>query len=386
MMKRFNFLVLPYRDQYFASRYGLAVRDIQIIAALADSEMVEKVTAINRPVSIYEWALGRKRRNLSANYNELEKLSWLDKFSPDLVGPLKGRAWYEKCYAEYSAELLRSCYRSDCYNVFLDFSPISVLDASHTDGYLYWYDLIDNFTKHNLYNDHCRDLVARKYAYVGKRADLITAVSDKAASLFARAQVVPNSVAISASSAPRAACGGHRPDADFGFIGFVTDKFDVDLVTRLSKLGYRINIYGQVYSQEIGAALSRIPRVKLFGRHHTGDTPRILGSFKVGLIPYRRDRLHDESPLKLYQYVNAGKPVLASTSFGLSMSALHTYTSMESDADLGVLASTLIEMSEDPAEVARTKALVSSQDFWDFKISRLLSQLQSLSEGRKVIA
>jgi hypothetical protein len=58
--------------------------------------------------------------------------------------------------------------------------------------------------------------------------------------------------------------------------------------------------------------------VKLLGGFHYDDVPTICNTFKVGLLPYRQEKSHDGSPLKLYEYLRHSRPVLTSIDYELT--------------------------------------------------------------------
>ena len=211
-------------------------------------------------------------------------------------------------------------FKKDDYNVVLDFLPIGFLPGWVRNVDFYWYDAIDNFTKHNRYTDREKNLVEEKYKFVSANADLITGVSEGIRNQFPRGYVViPNALLEDYS------CVEHRPAFDFGFIGFITDKFDVGAVKKLAESGYKVAVYGEFYDGVVESALLRVEGVYLFGKFRGADVPGILSSFKVGLIPYLVDRMHDESPLKLYQYLSSGLPVMSSFDFGVESENVYLY-------------------------------------------------------------
>jgi hypothetical protein len=112
--------------------------------------------------------------------------------------------------------------------------------------------------------------------------------------------------------------GGHcEPKFDFGFIGFVTDKIDIEFIASLSK-SYSVAIYGDFYDRKVKAKLAGLSNVFLLGGFRYQNLPKICRSFKVGLLPYREDRSHDGSPLKLYEYLRYLRPVISSIDYEIT--------------------------------------------------------------------
>ena len=56
----------------------------------------------------------------------------------------------------------------------------------------------------------------------------------------------------------------------------------------------------------------------MLGGFRYQNLPKICRSFKVGLLPYREDRSHDGSPLKLYEYLRYLRPVISSINYEIT--------------------------------------------------------------------
>lgn len=360
--KELNILVFPYRDAYFFSKYGPAVRDLQIILGLSKVRSVRKIHVINRPVSIYERLLNKR----TPSYINDDKVETHNSTSWDLIGPIGRRKWLDKCYSEVEYNWF---YQADCINVVLDFNPFGSNYIKNIKADYYWYDLIDNFSKHNRFDQRERALVTSKYKWVSQHADLITGVSSGAVESFDKGIVMPNAVGISADDVRGEA--SPTPKFDFGFIGFLTNKFDVDLVKLLSQSGFSVGIYGDAYDRETATELASLAGVSLMGRFRHDEITKIVGTFKVGLIPYKADKLHDESPLKLYQYIKHGRPVLTSVPFEKSNRYIRSYWG-GSDAQILQTARSLVTAWEDPDVRQELIDLIEPTDYWDGKLTNLI--------------
>lgn len=316
-MKKINLVVFPYRDAYFYNDYGPAVRDLQFIYELARSTHVASITMVNRPVSIHERLLGRKKNYIDLPLN---KVRTINSFSWDLIGPIKGRSWSAKAYNKVAEKTLREYHDNDCINVILDFLPIGKIRVE-SEGWYYWYDIVDNFTKHNRFTDSQKKLVLEKYNYVLSNYDYLTGVSIEAILQIANndgfkknnIKVVSNKVFKPSPIEVRTECS-KRNKYDFGFIGFVTDKFDVEIVKKLSKT-HTVAIYGKILDGEISKILDNLNNVTVFGAFNYKDIPNILDTFSVGLLPYLKSKSHDGSPLKLYEYIKKNLPCITSIDY-----------------------------------------------------------------------
>ena len=316
-------IVVPYRDGYFYREFGPAVRDLQFIEILSQKF---SMTVINRPVSVYE----RFKKKASGNAFSIDSIDMVDVTSYDLIGPLKGRSWARSCYKNIVSEVLKK-YRSEKI-LFLDFSPFS--DFAYVSSYsnvTYWYDMIDNFSIHNRYSEIERKLVKNKYSEVGSYANIITGVSETGLKCIlgntGARFVVPNGVFQSPYHASGEDCSINAA-YDFGFIGFVTNKFDVEFVNKLSEK-YSVAIWGKCFDKKVLKFLSS--SIDYNGAFNYKDIPNVMKMFKVGLLPYKKELLHDESPLKMYEYFKYSRPCVASVQYEIKSPYYLDYTDVKND-------------------------------------------------------
>jgi hypothetical protein len=318
---RINLVALCYRGSYFYKQYGPAIRDLQMTLTLKKIDGVS-VTILERPTSIVERLLGKSYSSMLADDYDVEVY---DDTSWEIIGPAFRRLWFEKLIPAYLDKVLHSFRRDNSINVFLDFMPVGSPTAESLEGWFYWYDFIDNFTKHNRFNKFEHQAAARKYSFVKQHADLLTFVSeDCRRSIHGTSESCGQSVVLTNKVFENSVVTRDRDTPydtnqhfDFGFIGFITDKFDVEAIAELSK-NYTIAIYGEFLDSYIRQRLSNMVNVSLFGGFHYSDLPQICLTFRVGLLPYLSERSHDGSPLKLYEYLRYRRPVVTSIDYELT--------------------------------------------------------------------
>jgi hypothetical protein len=379
-------IVLPYRDLYFAKRYGWGVRDLAILKALSKSTMVSSLIVIQRPITIYERILGKVQRNREGLSDALV----VDKTSFDIFGPRTGRSWTRHAYANIGAALKALRHEAGGSRIILDFTPMAAVRRMGIQADYYWYDVIDNFVKHNRYSPVDRRLVQYKYQEVAACADLITGVTAKALSVFPRGKsmLVANGIGVVTAdklSAP-------ENDAyDFGFLGYLTDKFDVHLVRVLAEgAGKSVVIYGKSFDRAVGEQLKRIPNVRIGEEFSESDIPTLMRTFRIGIIPYLAGKSHDGSPLKLYLYLAYGRQVLSTMEFPGETTMFSEYVkiieackpeSVHQEADR-----MLKRARSEGGELVRSIAsAVGQRHTWDFKVKAILERIttsQNWGESR----
>lgn len=336
-----NILYIPYRDLYFWRDFGSAVRDLQFLEIVASFESVNKLTVINRPVSIYERFLN-KRKKVKGYPN----INIIDKTSFDLIGPLKKRAWTVGCYTDIINDYINR-YLEDPEALpllVIDFTPMATIPVIKNKKIYYWYDMIDNFTKHNCYSSLDKKLVEKKYKYVAQNYNFMTSVTPEAGLSIIKhgnikSTVITNGVFTSKFTDNISQNLSRKQVYDFGFVGFVTNKFDVDFVRELSKK-HTVIVYGEVYNKSVIAELSSCG-VTFKGKFKYSELPQLIGTFRVGLLPYLVEKSHDGSPLKMYEYLKNDKPCLTSIDYEFSCEYVVNYNSTQNlDEDIRKLIQT----------------------------------------------
>ena len=107
-----------------------------------------------------------------------------------------------------------------------------------------------------------------------------------------------------------------------GFVGVLVGWTGIDwFLEALPRLGYLLDkvvvlIIGQGNLEprllQIAATSGLGERIRLVGFVPHAEVPEYLASFDIAVAPYRKVELFYNSPMKLYEYLAMGKPVIAS--------------------------------------------------------------------------
>lgn len=158
------------------------------------------------------------------------------------------------------------------------------------------------------------------YARIARQGTAVAAVSQEIIDRIAPGgphAVVPNGVEISEWSGP-------RPDAPSWFaalpgpravyVGTLDARLDVDGLIALAhaRPGLCIVLIGPMVDPEVTAALRPISNIVLRDRVDRSEVVAVLRNSELSLVAHRRTPLTEAmSPLKLYEYLAAGLPVLS---------------------------------------------------------------------------
>jgi glycosyltransferase involved in cell wall biosynthesis len=175
-----------------------------------------------------------------------------------------------------------------------------------------------------------------------------------------------------ASSAPEA---GELPRPVLGFAGnFLASKVDFDLLEEVARLRrqWTVLLIGPETSETASALgqVARLPNVHWIGARPYSDLPKYVAAFDVGLIPYLSNAYTRSCfPLKLYEYLAAGKPVVAT--------GVPELAGMEPDVVLVDGAERVVAAVEAALERlgdadSERRMQLAAQNSWDTRTDRLL--------------
>lgn len=98
-----------------------------------------------------------------------------------------------------------------------------------------------------------------------------------------------------------------------GYYGAIADWFDTDLLRELAlaRPEWRFVLIGSTLYADL-APLEALPNVSLLGEKPYDVLPQYLHTFDVAIIPFKKTPLTEATnPVKLFEYLSAGKPVVA---------------------------------------------------------------------------
>lgn len=99
-----------------------------------------------------------------------------------------------------------------------------------------------------------------------------------------------------------------------GFVGVIQDWIDLDLVeaAALAHPGWSFVMIGPVAAGIDPSSLKSLPNVTFLGRKDVKDLPSYIKAFDVCINPFKMNELTDKvSPLKFYEYLASGKPIVS---------------------------------------------------------------------------
>ncbi len=269
--------------------------------------------------------------------------------------------------------------------LYVHFAPLAAMFDSFDDAVVV-YDILDDLS---IYDDdeigmpedrrvrsHHPSVMARAdvvtasapelvSTHLGERTDILLVENGVEPERFKRAHDVPQPL----STVPAPIVGYH---------GAVARWFDFDLLKGAAARlpDFQFVVIGPVDPDAEGpmAVLQRLPNVHRVGAVPSDEIPEYVSTFDVGIVPFVVDELtRAVSPLKMYEYLAAGVPVVA-TPLPVCVAHPMVRTAASVDGFVSEIEAAAAERGTEEFEVRARAA--ADEASWDSRIEIVRHQLQ----------
>lgn len=188
------------------------------------------------------------------------------------------------------------------------------------------FDAVDNWMLHSSYAKR-KDVLKSCYNTIKDQADLIFCVSKNLLNFFddqPNVYWIPNGVDIKHYNKNFSLINrdiADLPKPIIGYIGVIQEKVDLELVKYLAQQNPKKSIVmvGPVWNEQDEArlALENESNVHFLGYKTYADAPMYIQQFDIGIIPHKKAGFAaSTNPMKMYEYLACGKPVVATANIG----------------------------------------------------------------------
>lgn len=169
-----------------------------------------------------------------------------------------------------------------------------------------------------------------------------------------------------------------------GYFGALADWFDVDLLAAVARARpqYTFVLLGGVFDVDV-SALQALPNVRLLGQQPYETMPQYLYHFDACIIPFKLNPITEATdPVKLYEYLSGGKPVVSVRLPELEPFREHVYLADDAASFAAQLDAALAENS--PAQAAQRQA-VARQHTWLARQQTVMNKLAEVTPRASII-
>ncbi len=219
-----------------------------------------------------------------------------------------------------------------------------------------------------------------------RRADVVFAVSPglraRAAALNPASFLLPNATdpeffeAAAEGTVPAAEELAGLPRPVLGFVGFLSPRLDFPLLEALARRRPQWTFAFVGPERRLGGAgeaFFGLPNVRRLGPRPASEIPGLYRGMDVCLVPFRRDEAtRDADAIKFYEYLAAGRPVVATEASGAERVREFVRVATGPEAFERAIEEALAR--RDPGEVERGRAF-ARRNSWEARAGEVLSRL-----------
>ncbi|EKE15361.1 MAG: hypothetical protein ACD_12C00048G0001, partial [uncultured bacterium] len=254
------------------------------------------------------------------------------------------------------------------------------------------FDAVDNWTEHPSFSK-LKERLRNNYKVIDEKADLIFTVSKELVELFQNKEKIhwiPNGIDAAhfqkeAKIISRDITNIKKPI--IGYIGIIQDRVDTDILEYIAKknpdkslvlIGQTWPIFLRKFRKPTAEIqrLEKFPNVYFLGPKSYDEAPSYLQQFDLGIIPHKVDEFtRSMNPLKLYEYLACGLPVVTTSVSGAEVFENIIYTAHHKEEFNEKISQAL---SEDSEELRRKRKEIIKIHSWDKRIEEMLNYIMPL--------
>ncbi len=239
------------------------------------------------------------------------------------------------------------------------------------------FDTVDNWAEHPSYAPYAERL-RDNYSFLLGHADVIFTVTDHLAqSLFhgaPKVHYVPNGVDTDLFGTPgqEPADLANIPHPRFGYVGVIQQRVDFDMVqfAAINNPTSSFIFVGPIWKDAHIEKVQHLKNVYFLGQKSYEQLPSYIQHFDVGIIPHRIDAfVKSMNPLKLYEYLACGKPVITTPVSGIEQFSEYISVAHSQDQFSNLCSSML---KGDTPELHRMRQEAVKPHSWEKRVEDML--------------
>jgi GT2 family glycosyltransferase len=244
-----------------------------------------------------------------------------------------------------------------------------------------WKTVYDCLDEHAGFSTNKMEMLAKEEP-LARDSDLVVATSgflhEKMKKLNDNCILIPNAADYDHFRLlPRNDLLSHLKKPIIGFYGSMLDRFDNDLVEYLAvrKKEWTFVLIGYTFGSDF-SKLEKMPNVHLLGEKPYDELPLYLFWFDVCILPFKLNRLvRATNPVKFYEYVSSGKPVVSTKLPELLPFSQYLYIAEDKEDFLNKLNSAL---DENDNSVVEKRIALARANTWEQRYEKFYSSIKNV--------
>jgi glycosyltransferase involved in cell wall biosynthesis len=228
--------------------------------------------------------------------------------------------------------------------------------------------------------------IKKGYTWAGNNADIIFLLSDRQRVMYPahaapRFFIMPNGVddifLRKDTRVPPDINSIKRPQAIY--VGVLQERMDVELMERVirSLPEYSFIFVGPEIVKSYFDPLKSMQNVRFLGFKDYKSMPAYINSADVCIIPHKVNRFTDsQNPLKIYEYLACGKPVVSTSVAGTDDFKGHIYLA---DDAVSFADSIRRAVAENSGLREKERREAARQNTWDIRIENMIHVMNRMS-------
>jgi len=246
------------------------------------------------------------------------------------------------------------------------FSLVQQMQKKHDMGIVF--DILDEFTG---FDNVSKSRIKEEKSLI-ERSDIVTASSSHLMKKTKRSStvVLPNGCDYEHFSQNSTRLLSDHTKPIIGYFGAISSWFDTSLVEHAAakRTDWTFVLIGHTAGADV-TKLQKLHNVVFLGERPYADLPNYLVDFDVCLIPFVDSDLIDAvNPVKIYEYLAAGKPVVATNMLELLPMSDLCYLSKNRKEFLANIERAL---AEDDGDIRERRKRFARQNTWDARFQKL---------------
>lgn len=249
------------------------------------------------------------------------------------------------------------------------------------------FDTVDNWMYHESFKNQVKHL-ENNYELITNKADIIFTVSKDLVDFYNqkgrqnKVYWIPNGVAFDLYQDPEIINKKNELDdikkPIIGYLGTIQKRFDIQLIKFLAvnNPDYNFVFVGPVWKEtqkQIDQELQGLDNLHFFGRKSYLQSPSYINKFDVAIIPHKLDDfLKTTDPMKMYEYLALGKPIVTTPGAGTDVFKDYLYVASNNEEFSKKIKIALLESNQ---ELINKRKQVIMQHTWESRVNKMLEYI-----------